>query len=215
MSAVVKGWLLGVLWGCLGLAQANGLADLERFLQDTQQGRRAFTQVVSPPAAPAGEVPRRAKTSSGEFSFLRPDRFRFQYLRPFEQTIVADGERLWLYDVDLAQVTVRAQREALGQTPVALLTAAADLKALRQAFELSAEPAVDGTHWVRAVPRQRDGQLNRVRIGFQAGQLTALEILDGFGQRSLITFSPINAPANLKPTDFRFAPPPGVDVIRQ
>jgi len=214
MKRARRWWLLWALWAGLGLAQADGLADLERFLQQTPQGRMAFTQVVSPPAS-AGEAPRRSKTSSGEFAFLRPDRFRFQYLRPFEQTIVADGQRLWLYDVDLAQVTVRGQREALGQTPVALLTAAADLRALRQAFDLSAEAGTDGTNWVLAVPRQRDGQLDRLRIGFKAGQLSALDILDGFGQRSLITFGPMNAPASLKPADFRFTPPSGVAVIQQ
>lgn len=206
-------WLLcGCLWG--GAAWANGLADLERFLQQVQQGRVAFTQVVTPPAR-AGEPARRGKTSSGTFEFARPDRFRFQYTRPFEQTIVADGQSLWLHDIDLNQVTVRAQAQALGQTPMALLTAAADLQALRQAFELRSEEDADGTRWALATPRQRDGQLRQVRIGFKGGQLVALDMLDSFGQRSLITFGALDARPGFAPGHFRFAPPAGTEVLRQ
>ena len=208
---VLLGW---VLCACTGGAWADGLADLERFLQQVQQGRVAFTQVVTPPTR-AGEPARRGKTSSGTFEFSRPDRFRFQYARPFEQTIVADGQSLWLYDVDLNQVTVRAQAQALGQTPMALLTAAPDLQALRQAFELRSEEGADGIRWALAIPRQRDGQLRQVRIGFQGGQLVALDILDGFGQRSLISFGPLDVRPGFAAGHFRFTPPAGAEVLRQ
>ena len=207
------GWWLGLLVFSAA-ARADGLADLERFLQQVQQGRVAFTQVVTPPAR-AGEPARRGKTSNGTFEFARPDRFRFQYTRPFEQTIVADGQSLWLHDIDLNQVTVRAQAQALGQTPMALLTAAADLQALRQAFELRSETDADGTRWALALPRQSDGQLRQVRIGFKGGQLAALDMLDSFGQRSLITFGPLDARPGFAPGHFRFTPPAGAEVLRQ
>jgi outer membrane lipoprotein carrier protein len=205
---------LATLWLAAGTARADGLTDLETFLRQTQQGRASFTQVVTPPQK-AGETRARAKTSSGEFEFQRPDRFRFEYTRPFEQTIVADGQTLWLYDVDLNQVSARRQQDVLGNTPAALLAAAADLKALGRVFELRSEAATDGTEWVQATPRQRDGQLQQVRIGFRQGQLAVLDILDSFGQRSVMTFGALNVQPGFKPDHFRFTPPPGAEVIRQ
>ena len=195
-------------------AQADGLSDLEAFLKQTQQGRTTFTQVVTPPKKD-GQAQARAKTSSGTFEFQRPDRFRFEYTKPFEQTIVADGQTLWLYDVDLNQASSRRQQEVLGNTPAALLAAAADLKALGKVFELTSVASQDGTNWVQAVPRQRDGQLQQVRIGFKSGQLAALDIHDSFGQRSLMTFGAIDAQPGFKAGHFRFTPPAGASIVQQ
>jgi len=105
-------------------AWADGLSDLESFLKQTQQGRTTFTQVVTPPKKD-GQAQPRSKTSSGTFEFQRPDRFRFEYTKPFEQTIVADGQTLWLYDADLNQASSRRQQDVLGNTPATLLAAAA------------------------------------------------------------------------------------------
>ncbi len=207
--AVALTWGLGV-----AAARADGLADLEAFLKQTQQGRTSFTQVVTPPKK-AGEPQARSKTSSGTFEFQRPDRFRFEYIKPFEQTIVADGQTLWLYDVDLNQASARRQQDVLGNTPAALLAAAADLKALGKVFALTSAGAADGTQWVQAVPHQRDGQLQQVRIGFRQGQLAALDILDSFGQRSLMTFGAMETQPSFKPGHFRFVPPAGAEVLRQ
>ena len=155
----------------------TALGDLQAFLQQTQQGRSAFTQTVTGPrpapapdalaaaAAPAARV----QISHGVFEFQRPNRFRFHYQRPFEQLIVADGQTLWLYDPDLAQVTARAQREVLGQTPAALLASGADLRTLQQAFSLSNAPDADGLRWVQALPKGADAPLQAVRIGFRGG----------------------------------------------
>lgn len=209
-------WLAAValLWGLgLGAALADGLRELETFLRQTQQGTTTFTQVVTSPAK-EGEAQPRSKTSSGLFEFQRPDRFRFQYLRPFEQTIVADGQMLWLHDADLNQVTVRRQQEVLGNTPAALIAAAPDLRALDRVFVLSDAGERDGLRWVQAVPRAQDGQLQWVRIGFRQGQLAALEMLDSFGQRSVLAFGPVDVLPGFKVGHFRFQPPAGADVIR-
>jgi outer membrane lipoprotein carrier protein len=205
--------LLGVLsWAAP--ARADGLAELEAFLRQTQQGRARFTQVVTPPAR-AGETAPRAKTSSGSFEFLRPSRFRFQYQKPFEQSIVADGQTLWLYDADLNQVTARRQQEVLGNTPAALIATASDLKGLAGLFTLANAPAADGQEWVLATPRTRDGQLQSVRIGFRQGQLATLEMLDSFGQRSLMQFGELDTRTGFRPAHFAFQPPPDADVLRQ
>lgn len=197
-----------------GPAQADGLTALDSFLREVGSARAEFRQVVTSPAR-AGEATPRQRTSAGRFEFLRPDRFRFVYAKPFEQSIVADGQKLWLYDVDLNQVTVRAQKDALGSTPAALIASGSDSAALRSAFDLKALPEKDGLQWVEAVPRAKDGQLRSVRIGLRGQQLAVLDIEDGLGQRSQLTFSQWQANPGLKAGDFRFEPPAGADLIRQ
>jgi outer membrane lipoprotein carrier protein len=195
------------------VSQADGLKDLETFLREVGSAQAGFTQVVTSPKR-AGETTARSKTSSGRFEFLRPNRFRFEYTKPFPQTIVADGQTLWLYDVDLNQVTARKQQEVLGSTPAALIAAGTDLKALSAVFDLKAAPAQDGLEWLEARPKAKDGQLQSVRVGFRTGQLAVLEIADSLGQRSVLTFNQWQDNAPLKAEQFRFTPPAGADVIR-
>ena len=204
-----------------GLAGAGGLQSLETFVKTVKTGRSDFTQVVTSPAKD-GQAPR-VKTSSGTFEFSRPHRFKFIYSRPFEQSIVADGQTLWLYDVDLNQVTSRKQSQVLGSTPAALIAAAPDLRALQADFTLADAPDQDGLQWVAATPKSGDGQVQTIRVGFRAsdtaagaaGGLAALEILDSFGQKSLLTFQRLEANPALPANSFQFKPPKGADVIRQ
>ncbi|QXZ10022.1 outer membrane lipoprotein chaperone LolA [Comamonas sp. Y33R10-2] len=200
--------------GSAGAALADGLKSLESFMKNTRAGKAEFTQTVTSPPKQGQEV--RAKVSSGSFEFQRPGKFRFNYVKPFEQLIVADGKTLWLYDADLNQVTERAQAQALGSTPAAILTSATDLKALKADFELSNEPNDDGMEWVSAAPKQKGGQLKSVRIGFTPeGQLAALSIEDSFGQNSLMKFKSLQAQASLPTSTFQFVAPKGADVLKQ
>ena len=194
-------------------ASADGLKSLENFMKTAHSGRADFTQIVTAP--PKDGQAQRPKQSSGSFAFQRPGRFKFVYKKPFEQTIVADGQTLWLYDVDLNQVTQRAQSQALGSTPAALLASAPDLSALKAEFTLESAPEQDGLQWVLASPKTRDGQLKSVRVGFAGDQLAALDILDSFGQRSLIRFNGMQANASLPASTFQFKPPAGADVVKQ
>jgi len=201
-------------------AWSGGLESLESFVKTAKTGRADFTQVVTAPAK-EGQAPR-VKTSSGTFEFSRPGRFKFIYKKPFEQSIVADGQTLWFFDVDLNQVTARQQSKVLGSTPAALIAAAPDLKSLQADFTLADAPDKDGLQWVVATPKGKDGQLQSVRVGFKASDgpvgkvsaLNALEILDSFGQRSLLTFAQFEMNPALNAAAFQFKPPPGVDVIR-
>lgn len=193
--------------------RADGLQDLETFLREVKSAQASFTQVVTSPKR-EGEATARSKTSSGRFEFQRPGRFRFEYTKPFEQTIVADGQTLWLYDVDLNQVTARKQQDALGSTPAALIASGTDLKGLSDAFDLKAGSARDGMEWVDAQPKAKDGQLQSVKVGFRQGQLAVLEIVDGLGQRSVLSFAQWQGNVAIKPERFRFQPPAGADVIR-
>ena len=201
------------LFACALSAQASGLDSLENFVKSAKSGRAEFTQVVTGPARQGQGA--RTKTSSGTFEFSRPNRFRFDYRKPFEQVIVADSQTLWLYDVDLNQVTARKQAQALGSTPAALIAAAPDLGALRKDFDLEAAGEKDGLQLVQATPKVKEGQLHSVKAGFRGNELAALEILDSFGQRSVLTFTKMELNIALSPERFQFKPPQGADVLKQ
>lgn len=196
--------------------QADGLDLLAQFLKQARSGRAQFTQVVTSPGR-AGQVPR-IKTSSGSFEFQRPGKFRFNYRKPFEQTLLADGQNLWLHDVELNQVTARKQADVLNSTPAALLTSAADLQALKADFQFAPEPDRDGLQWVRATPRVPEGQIRSVMVGLRASaagaELAVLDVQDSLGQRSVLTFSAFEINPTLSPSTFVFKAPAGADVIK-
>ncbi|WP_444814727.1 outer membrane lipoprotein chaperone LolA [Variovorax flavidus] len=203
----------GLLALGMGTVWAGGMESLEAFLKSVKSGRAEFTQTVTSP--PKDGQTSRAKVSTGTFEFQRPGKFRFDYKKPFAQTIVADGETLWLYDADLNQVTQRKQAQALGSTPAALIAAAPDLRALQADFTLEGAPERDGLQWVKASPRNKDGQLQSVQIGFQGEALASLEILDSFGQSSVLKFGKVEVNPALPASTFVFKTPAGADVIRQ
>jgi outer membrane lipoprotein carrier protein len=202
-----------LLAGFVLTAKATGLDSLENFVKSAKSGHAEFTQVVTGPARDGQSA--RSKTSSGTFDFARPNRFRFDYKKPFLQTIVADGQTLWLYDMDLNQVTARNQAQVLGSTPVALVAASPDLAALRKDFDLEAAGEKDGLQWVQATPKTKEGQLRGVKVGFRGNDLAELEILDSFGQQSVLTFTKMEVNGVPPPGQFQFKPPKGADVIRQ
>jgi outer membrane lipoprotein carrier protein len=198
------------LIGCLLMysmlaARADGLDTLREFVRDVKSGRASFTQTVSS----ADGVKKRS--SSGSFEFARPNRFRFSYAKPFEQLIVSDGQKVWIHDLDLNQVSVRKLTQALGATPAALLAGAS----LDKEFELIAMPSKDGIDWVQATPKQKDGAFQSMRIGFRGKELAAVEIFDSFGQQSVLQFSQYTANVALPEQSFHFVPPSGADVIEQ
>jgi outer membrane lipoprotein carrier protein len=198
--------LAGLLVLAAGVAHADAADALREFARDAKTGRAAFAQVVTSPDGA------KKKTSSGSFEFARPNRFRFAYTKPYEQVIVGDGERIWLHDVDLQQVTVRPMDQALGATPAALLAGTH----LERDFELKAQPSVLGLEWVQAVPKTKNESIGfqSLRVGFRGKVLAAIELVDGFGQRSMLTFTDLATNAALPPDTFRFTPPAGVQVLK-
>ncbi len=197
-------------------AHADGLEALAQFIQQTRSGRAQFTQVVTSPARQGQAT--RSKTSSGSFEFQRPGKFRFDYRKPFVQTLVADGQTLWLHDADLNQVTARNQAQVLGSTPVALLTSAADLESLKADFTFKAEPDSEGLQWVRATSKKPDGQIQSVLVGLRAVEkgvaLAVLDVQDSLGQRSALSFSGFDLNPVLPTASFAFKVPAGADVMR-
>jgi outer membrane lipoprotein carrier protein len=186
-------------------AHADAVDTLKEFVRDVKSGRSTFTQTVT---APDGA---KKRSSSGSFEFLRPNRFRFVYAKPLEQTIVSDGQKVWIYDADLNQVSIRKFSAVLGATPAALLAGGS----LDKDFDVSNQPSEGGMEWVLALPKVKDGAFQSVRIGFKAKTLAAVEITDSFGQRSNLVFSQMQSNLPIAADSFKFTTPPGADVIEQ
>ncbi len=191
----------------------NGLESLENFVKTVKSGKSDFTQVVTSPTK-AGEAPR-VKNSSGTFEFQRPGKFKFQYKKPFEQLILADGTSLWIYDADLQQASQRKQSAVFASTPAALIASATDLSALRNEFTLENAPEKEGINWVSAKPKTADSTLQIVRIGFKGEALHQLDITDSFGQRSLINFTTMQLNPSLPASSFQFTLPKGAELLKQ
>ena len=205
----MRRWMALLALAAFGSARADAVDTLREFVSEVKSGRAAFTQTVT------SSDGARKKTSSGQFEFQRPNRFRFAYTKPFEQTIVADGVKVWIYDADLNQASSRPVAQALGATPAALLVGGD----LDKDFVLKAEapPSVktDGLAWALATPKVKDGPFQYLRMGFRGKELAAVEITDSFGQRSTLQFSGYQANVALDAARFRFTPPAGADVIEQ
>jgi len=202
----MKKLMAAMLIACASLAaKADAVDTLKEFVRDVKTGRAEFTQTVTSPDG------KKNKTSTGSFEFARPNRFRFAYAKPFEQTIVGDGQKVWIYDADLNQASSRKIGAALGATPAALLAGGS----LEKDFELAALPSKDGLEWAQATPKAKDGAFKSVQVGFRGKQLAAIEIIDAFGQRSLLQFKQFAAGVPVSPEAFVFTPPAGADVIEQ
>lgn len=173
-------------------------------MSGTKSARGEFEQRI------VGRDGRVVQESKGTLAFARPGKFRWSYAKPYPQQIVGDGTRVWIYDEDLNQVTVRKLDLALGSTPAALLAGNND--ALK-AFELKDIGTRDGLEWVEATPRDREGNFERIRIGFGPNGLDAMELTDSFGQTTSLRITRLERNPTLDASLFTFTPPKGADVI--
>ena len=185
-------------------AEASAIDRFKTFVRSTQAARANFEQKVYDRA---GKL---VQESKGSFVFLRPGRFRWVYEKPVDQLIVGDGERVWIYDRDLNQVTVRRISKALGSTPAALLAGSSDID---KAFELADAGQRDGLEWLDAKPRDKDAGFERIRMGFGVAGVQAMELVDNFGQTTLLRFSGLVRNPKVDAAEFRFEPPKGADVL--
>jgi len=194
-----------VAFAAASMARADAIEQLRAFHTTTKTGKVAFRQVVVGKAQQGQQ-----RESTGTFAFQRPGRFRWAYEKPFEQLIVGDGEKLWVYDKDLNQVIVRKLDVALGSTPAALL---AGDSTLEKNFELTDAGRNNGLDYVDAKPRSPDTGFARVKIGLSDNLPRAMELTDTFGNVTILTFSRFERNPALDPDTFRFVPPQGADVI--
>ncbi len=187
-----------------GGAGASGLDALHRFIAATASAQGEFVQKVY------DRKHKLTQEASGTLAFLRPGRFRWTYAKPYAQLIVGDGSKVWVYDEDLNQVTVRRLDRALGSTPAALL---AGSKEIERAFKLSDQGEKDGLEWVEAQPREQQSNFESIRLGFGSAGLERMELADSFGQTTVLKFTAMRRNPELDPALFKFVPPKGADVI--
>ena len=185
-------------------AQAATIDRLRAFVRDTQTARAEFTQTV------ATRDGRTTQSASGEFLLERPGKFRWTVQKPYKQLLVGDSQRVWIFDEDLNQVIVRRIGEALGSTPAALLAGNQDVE---RAFTWKDLPASGGLEWLSATPISTETTFAEIRLGFDAKGLVALELVDAFGQKSVVRFTSFERNPKLPASSFTFTPPKGADVI--
>ncbi len=154
----------------------------------------------------------RTETSNGNFSFSRPGKFRWEIIKPYEQLVVADGQKVWFYDKDLKQVTIRKTGNAIGATPAALLFGSSDFE---KEFTVTEKPSKGGLDWLEAVPKSKESTIEKVIIGFQNGMPQSFEIRDSFGQTALVYLKNIERNPKIETGVFIFNTPAGVDTIEQ
>ncbi len=205
-------------WALLGLSfstqaqEASALAELERLITQVKSARADFVQRVQEPARP--DRPSRVKTSSGRLAFERPNRFRWTYVKPFEQTLLADGRQFWLHDPDLAQVTVKPQSADLRQTALGAIASVSDMASLKQSYAIQTLPPADGLVSLVLTPHAADGQVRELRLAWREGQLARMVMLDAMGQRTEWQLSNWQDNPRLPESTFRWVTPPGTEVIR-
>jgi len=187
-----------------GAAQGGPIDRLQAFYKDVRTLRGDFTQTVYDAHM---KVKQRA---AGTFAIRRPDRFHWAYQKPYQQLIVSDGTKVWIYDSDLQQVTVKKLDEALGSTPAQLLSNSA---ALERNFTLVDAGTAEDLQWVALAPRDKDSGFERIRLGFDDKNLRSMVLEDNFGQTTRVEFSDLQRNLSLPDALFQFTPPPGVDVI--
>ncbi len=200
----MRRFLLAALMLPFGGAGASGLDALHNFIASTASAQGEFVQKVY------DRKHKLTQEASGTLAFLRPGRFRWTYAKPYAQLIVGDGTKVWVYDEDLNQVTVRRLDRALGSTPAALL---AGDKEIERAFALSDQGEKDGLEWVEAKPREKESNFEAVRMGFGSSGLEVMELADSFGQTTVLKFTALRRNPKLDPASFKFVPPKGADVI--
>jgi outer membrane lipoprotein carrier protein len=197
--------LLATLLPGISSAAAT-VENLKSLLEQTATARARFAQMV------LDKNMKKLQQATGTMQFARPGKFRWEYDKPYEQVIVSDGTRVWLYDKDLNQVTVRKYDRALGTSPAALLAGSNEIE---KNYRFSTVGSQDGLEWLEAVPRTQDTAFERIRLGFGKAGLEAMELRDQFGQLTVIKFSTIERNAKIPPEAFTFTPPKGADVISE
>lgn len=210
LKKLVKPWLL---LACLlllpGLAQAgSGKLALKKFFHDVKTLKADFVQTVQ------SEDFRKKETSSGRLMMSRPGHFRWDYDKPYLQQIIADGTKLWIYDIDLDQVIVKSLKQALGNTPAVLLSGSADLSDQFNISDYKSDAQSDNLDWVELKPKDEDAGFQLLRLGFDQ-DLRQMVLLDAFGQETIIKFSKLQRNPDVNPALFQFVPPEGVDVLSE
>jgi outer membrane lipoprotein carrier protein len=191
-----------------GAAHASALDQFKSFVATTKAAKGEFTQQQQRKSQ-AGKI---SPVSSGSFVFARPGKFIWNYTKPYDQLLQADGDQLYIYDKDLNQVTVKKLGNALGSSPAAILFGSNDLE---KNFTLSEAGTRDGLEWLSAVPKSKDTTFEQISIGLKNGTPEAMELKDTFGQTSVLKFTSFQRNPSLGAQQFKFEIPKGAEVNKQ
>lgn len=206
----LAGILAAAAFAVPGLASASALDQFKSFVSSTKAAKGEFTQRQVKTAD--GSPKNGGNTSTGTFLFARPGKFIWTYQKPYEQLLQADGEKLYIYDKDLNQVTIKQLGNALGSSPAAILFGSNDLE---KNFTLKDVGSRDGLEWLEATPKTKDTTFDRIFIGLKDGVPLAMELRDSFGQVSLLSFKKFEKNPPMSTGQFRFVVPKGADVFQQ
>lgn len=186
-------------------AYAGATDKLKNFIASTHSAQGNFTQEVRDKSG------KRIQSASGTMQFVRPGKFRWVYQKPYEQLIVGDGEKFWLHDVELNQVSVKKIDAALGSSPAALLSGNNEIE---RGFKLKDIGTRDSLEWLQATPRAQDTSFEKILMAFNAqSELMVMELQDAFGHTTVLRFSKLKRNPQLSPQLFKFVPPKGADVL--
>lgn len=202
----MRALIAAVLLCVCAVAQAASIETLKTFLRQTTSGKARFAQII------VDKNLKELQRVTGTMQFQRPGKFRWEYNKPYEQTIVGDGAKLWVYDKDLNQVSVRKLDQALGNSPAALLAGNNDIERIYTLNNLGNQEGLD---WLEAVPKSKENAFERIRLGFSAAGLEAMELRDAFGQVTIIKFADLERNPVIAPQNFQFTPPKGADIITE
>jgi outer membrane lipoprotein carrier protein len=191
------------------MAQASALEQFKSFVANTKSAKGEFSQQQ---IKMVEGKPKVSKTANGSFMFARPGKFIWTYLKPYEQTLQTDGDKLFIYDKDLNQVTIKALGGALGASPAAILFGSGELEKI---FNLKEVGLKQDLEWLEAIPKAKDSQFEHIGIGMKDGLPVALELRDSFGQISLVTLKGVEKNPALKTDQVKVVVPVGADVFRQ
>lgn len=203
---MLKNLIIGLfIFVCTTTAHASAIEKLKSYIAATHSAQANFTQTV------LDQNGKRMQSASGVMQFQRPGKFRWSYQKPYEQIIVGDGAKFWLYDVDLNQVTVKKLDAALGSSPAALLAGSNEIE---RGFSLKEAGAREGLEWLQASPKAQDSSFSAVLMGFdEQASLVAMELNDSFGHKTVLRFSGMQRNPKIAAAQFQFVPPAGADVI--
>ena len=193
------------------LVHASALEQFKSFVSATKAARGEFTQRMVKKDGESGNL-KLSNASNGSFQFARPGKFIWIYKKPYEQILQADGEKLFIYDKDLNQVTIKTLGNAIGSSPAAILFGSNDLE---KNFTLSEAGMREGIEWLQAIPKAKDTAFEKIGIGLKDGMPVAMELRDSFGQVSLLSFTQIEKNPAMPANQFRFVIPKGADVLQQ
>ena len=215
MQAITK-FICGLLFLLPSIAFANeGIVQFKNFLTQVQSAEGDFIQQQIRPARAGEDKPKVLRKSQGRFIFQRPGKFVWETIKPFEQKVIADGQRLLLWDKDLNQLTIRPVGQSLQSTPAAILFGGS---AVETYFDLIPGEEKGGMFWLELKPKTNqpgvEAPYSRIGVGMAHGTPAGLELHDNFGNVILITFSKIKTNAFVGSDAFKFIPPAGADVLK-